>query len=183
VLGRGRENSRRRVLGVIGPGEEATPRDVADAFEVAALAAGDGWVVVTGGRDTGVMDAASRGARSAEGIAIGVLPDADARAASRALDVAIVTGLGEMRDQIVVLSSDAIIVCGMSAGTAAETSIAIKARKPLVLLRPDVGLQEFFQRLGGHEVRVAMTPKEAMEVVGRIVDRNPGSQFPVPSSQ
>jgi uncharacterized protein (TIGR00725 family) len=167
---RERDDSRRHVLGVIGPGEEATPRDVADAFEVAALAARGGWVVLTGGRAIGVMDAASRGARSAEGIAIGVLPDADARAASRALDVAIVTGLGEMRDQVVVLSSDAIVVCGMSAGTAAETSIAIKAHKPLVLLRPDADVQGFFQRLGGDGVRVAMTPKEAIEVLGRIVN-------------
>jgi uncharacterized protein (TIGR00725 family) len=169
VPGREREKSRRRVLGVIGPGEEATPRDVADAFEVAALAAGDGWVVLTGGRDTGVMDAASRGARSAAGIAIGVLPDADAHAASRAVDIAVVTGVGEMRDQVVVLSSDVIVVCGMSAGTAAETSIAIKSRKPLVLLRPDTDVQAFFQRLGGDGVRVAMTPNEAMEVLGRIV--------------
>jgi uncharacterized protein (TIGR00725 family) len=158
------------VLGVIGPGEDATPRAVADAFEVAALAAGVGWVVLTGGRDVGVMDAASRGARSAEGIAIGVLPDAHAREASRALDIAIATGLGEMRDQVVVLSSDAIVVCGMSAGTAAETSIAIKAQKPLVLLRPDAEVQAFFQRLGGDTVRVATTPAEAMEVVGRIVN-------------
>jgi uncharacterized protein (TIGR00725 family) len=166
---RGADDSRRRVLGVIGPGEEATPRDVADAFEVAALAAAGGWVVLTGGRDVGVMDAASRGARSVEGIAIGVLPDANAQAASRALDVAIVTGLGEMRDQLVVLSSDAIVVCGMSAGTAAETSIAIKAHKPLVLLRPDADVQGFFQRFGRDGVRVAMTPKEAMEVLRRIV--------------
>jgi uncharacterized protein (TIGR00725 family) len=165
-----RESSRRRVVGVIGPGEDATPRDVADAFEVAALAARDGWVVLTGGRDVGVMDAASRGARSAEGIAIGVLPDADAGSASRALDVAIVAGVGEIRDQIVVLSCDAVVVCGMSAGTAAETSLAIKSRKPLVLLRPDVDVQAFFQRLGGDTVRVATTPAEAMEVVARIVD-------------
>jgi uncharacterized protein (TIGR00725 family) len=116
------------------------------------------------------MDAASRGARSAEGFAIGVLPDADARSASRALDLAIVTGFGEMRDQVVVLSSDAIVVCGMSEGTAVETSIAIKAQKPLVLLRPDSDVQGFFQRLGGEAVRVAMTPKEAIEILARIVD-------------
>jgi uncharacterized protein (TIGR00725 family) len=175
VPGSALDSSRRRVLGVIGPGEEATPRDVADAFEVAALAARSGWVVLTGGRDVGVMDAASRGARSAEGIAIGVLPDADGRSASRALDVAIVTGFGEMRDQVVVMSSDAIVVCGMSAGTAAETSIAIKSRKPLVLLRPDADVQAFFQRLAGEGVRVAMTPQEAVEMLGRIANgtKNP----------
>jgi len=81
-----------------------------------------------------------------------------------------VTGFGEVRDQVVVLSSDAIVVCGMSAGTAGEASIAIKSRTPLVLLRPDMDVQAFFQRLGGDGVRVATTPKEAMEVLGRIVN-------------
>ena len=90
------------VLGLIGPGDEASESDVAAAFEVGALAAGAGWVVLTGGRAAGVMDAASRGARSAGGIAVGVLPDADAARASPALDIAIVTALGEMRDQVVV---------------------------------------------------------------------------------
>jgi uncharacterized protein (TIGR00725 family) len=171
MRGRRRETGRRRVLGVIGPGEEATPRDVADAFEVAAQAARTGWAVLTGGRDVGVMDAASRGARSADGIAIGVLPDADGRSASRALDIAIVTGLGEMRDQVVVLSSDAIVVCGMSAGTAVETSIAIKTLKPVILVRPDAEVQAFVQRLAGKQVRVAATPAEAVELLGTIVDR------------
>lgn len=156
---------RRTVVGVIGPGEQATPRDVADAFEVAALAAQAGCVVLTGGRDVGVMDAASRGARSASGIAIGVLPDSDARRASRAVDIAIVTGLGEMRDQAVVLSSDAIVVCGMSVGTAVEAALAITARRPLVLLRPEADVQAFFVKLGGENVYVAMTPEEAMAIV------------------
>jgi uncharacterized protein (TIGR00725 family) len=165
----GAASGRRRVLGVIGPGENATPRDVADAFEVAALAARAGWVVLTGGRDVGVMDAASRGARSAEGIAIGVLPDGDPRRASRALDVAILTGIGEMRDQVVVLSSDAIVVCGMNPGTAAETSLAIKARKLVVLLRPEPEARMFFERLGAQTgVRSVETPADVMEVVASV---------------
>ena len=155
---------------MIGPGEHATPRDVADAFEVAALASRAGWVVLTGGRDIGVMDAASRGARSADGIAVGVLPDADARAASRAVDIAIVTGLGEMRDQIVVLSSDAAVVCGMSSGTAAEVALAIKAGKPVVLLRPEPDVRAFYERLGGGGVHVAATPEQAIEMLTAAVD-------------
>jgi len=162
-----RDTTRRPVLGVIGPGEQAAPRDVADAFEVASLAARAGWVVLTGGRDVGVMDAASRGARSEQGIAIGVLPESDARGASRALDVAIVTGLGEMRNHVIVLSSDAVVVCGMSSGTAAETSLAIRARKPVVLVRPEKDVETFFQRLG--PVGVAATPEEAMEIVRRLL--------------
>jgi uncharacterized protein (TIGR00725 family) len=157
---------RRRVLGVLGPGEHATPRDVADAFEVAALAARAGWVVLTGGRDVGVMDAASRGARSADGIAIGVLPDADASAASRAVDIAIVTGLGEMRNQIVVLSSDAVVVCGMSPGTAVEVGLALRAGRRVVLLKPEPETRAFYERIGGDAVTIAMTPEEAMTSAG-----------------
>ena len=152
---------RRRILGVIGPGEDATARDVADAFEVAALAARAGWVVMTGGRDVGVMDAASRGARSADGIAIGILPDLDSHSASRAVDVAIVTGLGEMRNQVIVLSSDAIVVCGMSAGTSVEAALAIKARRPVVFVRPDQEVRAFFERLADKDVKTAETPHEA----------------------
>ena len=157
-----RDTGRRRVLGVIGPGEHASPRDVADAFEVAASAARAGWVVLTGGRDVGVMDAASRGARSADGIAIGILPGADAASASRAVDFAIVTGLGELRDHLVVLSSDAIVVCGMNPGTAAETALAIGSGKRVVLVRPEPDARAFFQQLGGDAVQVAETPEEAV---------------------
>jgi uncharacterized protein (TIGR00725 family) len=158
-------HARRPVLGVIGPGEGATPRDVADAFEVAALAARAGWVVLTGGRAVGVMDAASRGARSADGIAIGVIPDRDPQSASPSADIAIVTGLGEMRDQVVVLSSDAIVACGMSPGTSVEISLAIRAQKRVVLVRPDADVRAFFERLGREHLRVVSTAAEAMQVV------------------
>jgi uncharacterized protein (TIGR00725 family) len=157
-------DSRRRVLGVIGPGEEATPRDVADAFEVAASAARAGCMVLTGGRSIGVMDAASRGARSADGIAIGILPGRDVADASRALDVAIASGFGEMRDQLVVLSSDALVVCGMSAGTAIEASLAIKAGKRIVFLRPEAEVRAFYEKLAGPRVLVATTAEEAVSM-------------------
>jgi uncharacterized protein (TIGR00725 family) len=153
------------VLGVIGPGERATASNVADAFEVARLAAHAGWVVLTGGRNVGVMDAASRGARSAGGLVVGILPDADARAASSELDVAIVTGLGEMRDHVVVLSSDAIVVCGMSAGTAAEAALAMQARKPLVFLRPDTTVRTFFHGFAPGVLVEADSPAAAMKLL------------------
>ena len=153
------------VLGVIGPGDEASESEVAAAFEIGALAASAGWVVLTGGRAVGVMDAASRGARSAGGIAVGVLPDGDVARASRALDIAIATALGEMRDHVVVLSSDAIVVCGMNPGTAAETALAVKARKPLILLRPTEVARAFFQTLTDRGVDEAATAAEAMSLV------------------
>ncbi|HET9796200.1 MAG TPA: hypothetical protein VFS34_17265, partial [Thermoanaerobaculia bacterium] len=58
---------RRPVLGIMGAGEKASPRDVQLAEELGELAARAGWIVLTGGRDTGIMDAALRGAKGVEG--------------------------------------------------------------------------------------------------------------------
>lgn len=156
------DTGRRRVLAVIGPGEGATSESLTAAFRLGELAAGLGWMVLTGGRCAGVMDAAARGARAAGGIAIGVLPSADARDASPALDIAIVTGIGEMRNQAVVLSSDAVVMCGMNAGTAVEAALAVKYRKPLILLASDPTVRAFFRSLDGDRVRLAETPEEAI---------------------
>ena len=94
------------------------------------------------------------------------------RAASRALDVAIVTGAGEMRDQVVVLSCDAVVVCGMSAGTAIEAALAIKVGRPVVLLRPEEDVSRFFRRLGRTSVvAVANTPAEAIETAETLANR------------
>jgi hypothetical protein len=77
-----------------------------------------------------------------------------------------------MRDQMVVLSSDAVIVCGMSAGTAAEVSLAIKARKPVVLVRPDGEVRAFFERLGNGALQTAETAEEAVGIVsGKVPGR------------
>lgn len=151
----------RTVIGIVGPGDAATEQDVRDAAAVGALAARAGWVVLTGGLDRGVMDAALRGAREAGGLALGVLPGRDTRAASPAAEVAIVTGLGEGRNNLIVLSSAALVVCGMSAGTASEVSLALRGGKPVVLVRPRAETTAFFASLGGAAPLVA---REAEEV-------------------
>jgi uncharacterized protein (TIGR00725 family) len=128
--------ARRFLIGVCGPGESATREDIAMAEEIGEAIARAGWVVMTGGRNVGVMDAASRGAHRASGLAIGILPDRDTTRASQDVDVAIATGLGEARNVVLVQSVDAVVVCGMSAGTASEAALAAQMRKPLVLVRP-----------------------------------------------
>ena len=78
------------------------------AFELGRLIAQEGWVVLTGGRDCGVTDAASRGAKAVGGsITVGVLPDGHrSEATSDAADIAIFTGMGDARNAINVQSSD-----------------------------------------------------------------------------
>ena len=115
----------RIIVGIMGPGETATGDDCDVAARLGEAAAERGWVVLTGGRPPGVMEAALRGARRRNGLTIGILPGSTAEGASPAADIRIVTGLGEARNVINVLSSDVVCVCGMSAGTASEVALAI----------------------------------------------------------
>jgi uncharacterized protein (TIGR00725 family) len=152
----------RTLIGVMGPGEGATARDVANARELGALIAREGWVLLTGGRAAGVMDAAAQGAKEAGGLTVGILPGPDVRGASRALDIAIPTGLGSARNNVNVLASAAMVACGMGRGTASEVSLALKAGKPVVLL----GLSaagRFFQELGGDRVSTVSSAAGAVK--------------------
>ncbi|HEU5169975.1 MAG TPA: hypothetical protein VFU46_05535 [Gemmatimonadales bacterium] len=147
---------RRTVLAIIGPGEGARPDDLAAARRLGELAAREGWVVLTGGRDAGVMHAAAAGARDAGGLAVGLLPGVDAAGASPALDLALPTGLGEARNNLVALGSDAVACCGMSPGTAAELALALRAGRPLALVRPEPATLEFVRSLAAQGAQAAM---------------------------
>src|SRR4029453_17223360 len=59
------------IVGVMGPGGGATDRDCAFAYELGCAIAREGWVLLTGGRAAGVMNAATRGAKEAGGLTIG----------------------------------------------------------------------------------------------------------------
>ncbi|MGI0487483.1 TIGR00725 family protein [Pantanalinema rosaneae CENA516] len=154
-----------QIIGVMGPGEQATVQDQQVAYDLGYQIAQAGWVVLTGGRNTGVMEAASRGAKAAGGLTIGILPTRDRRQMSTAVDLAIVTDLGNARNNINVLSSEVVIACGMGAGTAAEVALAIKAGKPMILLNTALEFQQFFLQLSNQTVFVAETVTDAIAIV------------------
>ena len=115
------------VVAVCGSGEEDS--DV--AFEVGRLLASRGAVVVTGGLG-GVMASASRGASSAGGLVVGLLPGLDRDVANEWVTVAIPTGLGELRNGLVVRACDALVAVGGGYGTLSEIALALKAGKRVV---------------------------------------------------
>ena len=98
---------------------------------VGALLARHGAVVVCGGL-SGVMEAACRGARGEGGITVGILPGNDRAAGNPYLSVAIATGLGELRNGLVVRASDALIAVGGEFGTLSEIAFALKLGKRVV---------------------------------------------------
>ena len=141
-------------IGVCGAGMQAArAADLHAAEEVGRLVAEAGGIVVCGGLG-GVMEAACRGARSADGVAIGLLPGADRRSANPFVTIAIPTGMGELRNGLVVRSADAVIAIGGEWGTLSEIALAIKAGTPVV------GVDTW--DLGRGEIEVAPDPGAAV---------------------
>ena len=115
---------------MIGPGD-ASAVELAIAEEVGARLVDLGATVVTGGLG-GVMEAASRGAKSRRGLTIGLLPGLDRSEANGWVDVAIATGLGEIRNALIVRTSDALVAVGGGVGTLSEIGFALKLGRPVI---------------------------------------------------
>jgi uncharacterized protein (TIGR00725 family) len=93
-----------------------------------------GAVVVCGGLG-GVMEAACRGAKSADGTTVGILPGANRRGSNSYLDVSIPTGMGETRNALIVRAADVVIAVGGEFGTLSEIAFALKVGTPVVGIR------------------------------------------------
>lgn len=162
---------RKIIIGVMGPAERAREDHVRNAFELGRLIAQEGWVTLTGGRNAGVMEAASRGAKEAGGLTVGILPTRDRKMISAAVDIPIITDMGSGRNNINVLTSDLIIACGMGAGTASEVALALKADKPVILLTENEEGKRFFKNLRPRRVFFAQDPAGAVETAREILSK------------
>ena len=159
------DRARRPVIGVMGAGEAASDEDVRLAERLGEAIAAEGWVLLTGGRAAGVMAAANRGAKRVAGsLTVGILPSESGPVAA-GVDVAVFTGMGSARNVVNVLTSDVVVACGHGgAGTASEVALAVKARRPLVLLAPPAPLRDLAHALDG-TVAVAETVDDAVALV------------------
>ena len=122
-------------VSVVGSGVAWAPA----AEEVGRLLAGRGCVVVTGGLDE-VMAAAHRGAKTAGGTTIAILPGESRAAANEWADHVVVTGIGHARNLAVAASGDAVIAVGGSYGTVAEMAFALRLGRRVIALEgaPDL---------------------------------------------
>ncbi len=120
-------------IGVMGP--SSCPSAVMElAFQVGRGLARRGAILICGGGQ-GVMEAAAAGAKSEGGVTIGILPGARASDANPHIDLPIVTDLGNARNVINVLTSQAIIAIHGEAGTLSEIALAMKCTTPVVGLQ------------------------------------------------
>lgn len=153
----------------MGPGANATAVDLQNAYQLGQLIAQQGWALLTGGRKEGVMDAASLGAKAVNGLTIGILPTNNTNAISEAVDIAIVTDMGDARNNINVLSSDVVIACGIGAGTTSEIALALKGNKKVILLNDNEESKRFFKNLLPENVYVVNSPSEAIKTTKEII--------------
>ena len=117
-------------IGVVGSGAPS-PEVAAIADEVGSAIARAGAILVCGGLG-GVMEAACRGAKSAGGTTVAILPGTSRRDANAYVDVAILTGMGEMRNALLVRASDVVVAVGGEFGTLSEIAFALKTGVPVV---------------------------------------------------
>lgn len=148
-------------IAVIGPGiaSESISRL---AGEVGAVVAAAGAILVTGGLG-GVMEAASRGARQAGGMTVGIVPGTSREGANPYLDVCIPTAMGEGRNALVVRAADGVIALGGGEGTLSELALAVKMNRPVV------GLNTWQARYDGLALPVP-NAGSAAEAVGAVLE-------------
>ena len=152
-------------IAVVGTGDEDDDAN-ALAQRVGELLGDRGAIVVCGGLG-GVMEAACRGARARGGTTVALLPSRRRADANPFVDVAIPTGMGEMRNALIVRSADALIAIGGGFGTLSEIAFALKTGVPVV----GVGTWELDERGAGNAVVRATSPEDAvaraLEAAGR----------------
>lgn len=122
--------SAKRTIAVIG-GSRATDRELKLAEETGREIALAGAVLVCGGLG-GVMEAACRGAESAGGITVGILPGDHRSSANSFVAIPVVTGIGYARNAIVARTAQAVIAIGGSYGTLSEISYALQSGIPVI---------------------------------------------------
>ena len=162
--------AKKRQILVIGNNEDSsTPGLEKVAYETGFEVAKSGSVLITGGLG-GVMRAACHGAKDADGLTVGIIPQNDPSFANEYCDIVIPSGIGLARDFINALCADGVIIIGGGSGTLSETCAAYMHRKPIVAIRNTGGIAEMFadkyldQRQHVMIVGVS-SPKEAVKYI------------------
>ena len=131
-------------IGVIGYNDDRCTELAKEiAYNVGKEIALSGSVLICGGLG-GVMEAACRGAKEANGTTVGIIPQDNFTFANPYCDIVICSGIGFARDFIVATSSDAIIAIGGGIGTLIEMSVGYMIKKKVVAISPSGGVSDLY---------------------------------------
>ncbi len=153
-------------IGIIG-GNLPDSRSLENATKMGDLIARNGYILINGGMK-GVMEASAKAAKSAQGLVIAILPGKHKEEANPYVDIAIPTGLGYMRNALVVLNSDVLVAIDGHYGTLSEIAYSqIYNKKIFGLNTWDI-----------NGVIPLSTPEEVMTRINQYFgDNRPGNLF------
>ena len=128
------------------------------AFEVGKLLAEQGAIVYTGGA-AGIMEAAGKGVQAGNGISVGILKEKDLSRANEYVNIPVMTGMGDLRNGIIIRSVQGAIAVDGAYGTLSEIAYTLSDNKPVVAYRSwDIP-----------GVKQVETPQEAIETIFELI--------------
>ena len=138
-------SSKKVRIAVCGSDEAISPKVEAVANRVGRKIAGSGGILICGGKG-GVMEAASRGAKEASGVTVGILPGPDSEEANQYIDIPIPTSFERARNFIVVRAAQAVIGISGGWGTLSEIAMAMNLGLPVILIRGTGGVADWLAK-------------------------------------
>lgn len=128
------------------------------AFEVGKLLGEKGVIVYTGGAG-GIMEAASKGVQAGNGVTVGILKENDLSSANDYISIPVMTGMGDLRNGIIIRSVHGSIAVDGAYGTLSEIAYTLSDKKPVVAYRSwDIP-----------GVKQAETPEEAVDLILSLI--------------
>lgn len=164
--------AKKRQILVIGNNTNGcTPEHEKIAYDIGVEVAKSDSVLITGGLG-GIMTAASRGAKDADGLTVGIIPQDDASEANEYCDIVIPTGMGFTRDFLNALSADGVIIVGGGSGTLSEVCASYMSKKPMVAIRNLNGsVEQYIDGYLDHRENVKILGADnAQEAVTKIIE-------------
>ena len=171
-------------VGIIGqserPNKPISERTARIAYEVGYLIGKNGWQLYSGGRD-GVMREASRGAKDAGGLTVGILPSLSKEEANKYVDVPITTGMGiGMRSELMINTVDLVVMIGGKNGTLKELSAAYILKKPIIVIEGSGGFADtlkgclyegkYLDDRRNVEIKFVSNPSEAELLIKKVIN-------------
>jgi len=152
----------------MGGGEIVNHGDYEDARYLGGLIAKEGWILLNGGRASGIMEASARGAKENGGLTIGILPGNNPAWASEYIDIPILTGIGFARNYINVLTSEVVVALSGRTGTISEIALALNVGKKVISLNFELGTL-FRKYEEAKQLIYAKQPEEVISLIKKIL--------------
>ncbi|MCK5708589.1 MAG: TIGR00725 family protein [Candidatus Aureabacteria bacterium] len=120
---------RKIVIAVIG-GSKCSEEIAKEAYKAGHIIAEKGAILLNGGGN-GVMLASAQGAKDAGGMTLGITQSDNKEKVNPYIDVVIATGMGHVRNAIIIQSADGVLAVGGEYGTLSEVAFALNSKKPI----------------------------------------------------